>query len=1016
MTNETDTPSAPSTPSDDLNSISSQTSPGAGSPDGSGAGDDAAPTSKKTSKRTTKKTTKKPAAKKTTKKVAKKPAAKKTTKKVVKKAAAKKTAKKTTKKTSAKPADEQSETDTGADAEPVETTRVEAVETAESEPSKPAAKKTAKRSSKRAPRRAPSAGDALESGDLAASEQADAEMIVNYVPGEECRIAIVEDGQLEEFYSEPTGSVSRVGNIYVGRVTNVESSIQAAFVDFGLPENGFLHSSDIHPRYFPSGSDTEQVGKKTPRRERPPIQQCLKKGQEIIVQVLKEGVGTKGPSLTSYLSVPGRYLVMMPDMDSLGVSRKEDDEEKRREAKRILSQLDIPSGFGFILRTAGFGRTKAELKRDLAYLQRLWLDMEKRRRKGNKPRLLYSESDLLLRSMRDLVGAHITRVVIDDPSALERAARFLKIVSPRSQAKLASYDGARPVFYAFGIEDQIKMIHSREVPLRSGGRLIIDQTEALVAIDVNSGKSRGAKDAETNAYKTNLEAVDVICRQLRLRDLGGLVISDLIDMRHLRHRQAIEQRFLERLKTDRAKSTILPISQFGILEMTRQRMRGSQESLNFADCQTCKGRGLVQRPDSVTAEALRQLADILQHDKVDRAELVVHSKIAGSLLTTRRASLTRVELRSGKKVDVRVSETHALDRVTIYAYDASGNDLDADRFRATKQAPQVTPYDPGEIPDDGDDGFAADLKSEAAAQSTSALAEQLLHVSKAETDDSLMEIAEGDLPPEGDGQGEGGKKKRRRRRGGRGRRKEGEEQDQGENAGRDDSGSRQSDNQSDSSDSQSEPTYANPKAEDGTDGSEGDESRDGEARDGEAREGDASGEGGKKKRRRRRRGGRGRRAEGENAEGEQTEGQRAQGEQGDSDSHESNNASVLEPTAAEPVGTGPKAPRAVASDDHAEENTEDRGDAPRKKRSRRGGRNRSGSKGEGSSGESSPSREGSSSSESSSAAKPKPTAKPKPSSSAEPKAAAAPVKKKRRTLYSSTRRKLSGAEAERPKD
>ena len=213
------------------------------------------------------------------------------------------------------------------------------------------------------------------------------QMVINYVPGEECRVAVLEDGRLEEFHTERAGSVSFVGNIYVGRVTNVEPSIQAAFVDFGLESNGFLHVSDIHPMYFPGSDDkTEQIGRKTPRRERPPIQACLRRGQEIVVQVLKEGINTKGPTLTSYISIPGRYLVMLPDMDRVGVSRKVEDEELRREMRQALDSLELPEGFGFILRTAGEGKGKAELKRDLAYLQRLWKDMEKRRKSGGKPR------------------------------------------------------------------------------------------------------------------------------------------------------------------------------------------------------------------------------------------------------------------------------------------------------------------------------------------------------------------------------------------------------------------------------------------------------------------------------------------------------------------------------------------------------------------------------------------------------------------------------------------------------
>ncbi len=591
-------------------------------------------------------------------------------------------------------------------------------------------------------------------------------MLINYVPGEECRVAIVEDGKLEEFHAERVDAVSRVNNIYVGKVTNVEAGIQAAFVDFGVEENGFLHVSDLHPRYFPGEEDaTEQVGKKTPRRERPPLQECLKRGQEVIVQVLKEGVGTKGPTLTSYLSIPGRYLVMMPLMDKVGVSRKVEDEEQRAKMREILDQLELPEGFGFILRTAGFERTKAELKRDLAYLLRLWKDMEQRLKQGKKPRLLYSESDLLVRALRDFVTNDVSEIVIDDEGALKRASRFMKIVAPRSSVKLLHYTGRRPLFHAFGVEPQISNMHAREVPLPSGGRLVIDETEAVVAIDVNSGKSRSARDAETNAYRTNLEAADEICRQIRLRDLGGIIINDLIDMRASKHRKAIEQRYRERLKRDRAKSTILPISGFGILEMTRQRMRGSHESVHFHECPTCHGRGLVQRPSSVASDALRELAALLEHDQVARVELVVSPRVAGELLSNKRRSLSRVERRSGKHADVRVSETLPVDRFSLYAYDASGADIDVSRLPAPK-APEseLKPWEdaPGDEAWALDPGEAPPPEAEAAEEEQSVEPEPTPHP------------IEMDGPEEGDeGAGEGGGKKKRRRRRRRRRRRKG---------------------------------------------------------------------------------------------------------------------------------------------------------------------------------------------------------------------------------------------------
>jgi ribonuclease E len=691
-----------------------------------------------------------------------------------KKRTRKKASRKTTKK---KAASDNADADDSTDA-PTEPDTAESESESESESSnttkkKPARKKSTKKaaSTKKTTRKKSSAkkddtdDDKPSSSSSGSSKGPRTEMVVNYVPGEDCRIAILEDGNLEEFFSEHTDKVSRVGNIYVGRVANVEPAIQAAFIDFGGEENGFLHITDLHPQYFSKHSDdkVERVGKKTPHRQRPPIQEALKRGQEIIVQVQKEGVGTKGPSLTSYLSIPGRFLVMMPGMDKTGVSRKEEDDEKRKAAKEILGALDLPEGFGFILRTAGFDRNKTELKRDLAYLKRLWSDMEKRRKGGKKPRLLYTESDLLLRTVRDLLSSEMDRVVIDSLPALKRVARFIKIAAPRAQAKLAHYAGTAPVFHAFGVEEQIEAIHAREVPLPSGGRLVIDQTEALVAIDVNSGKSRAARDAETNAFKTNLEAVDAICRQLRLRDLGGLVVNDMIDMRHASHRKEIENRFKERLKRDRAKTTVAPISPFGLLEMTRQRMRGSMESQHFAECPVCKGRGLVKRPGSVADSAIRELAAIVDHPKVARVELVVSPRVASELLSTRRSALVRVELMSQKKIEVRVVDTLGVGRFAIYAYEENGNDLDVEKI-ATQQRPKPTIVEWKDT-EEGAETWAVDPTEEGDETTVLKLAEEFAKRAEAVENAELPIDDSRPLDDDDDSEGSGKKKRKRRRRG-----------------------------------------------------------------------------------------------------------------------------------------------------------------------------------------------------------------------------------------------------------
>ena len=499
------------------------------------------------------------------------------------------------------------------------------------------------------------------------------EMIINHVPGEECRIAIAEDGKLEEFYQERASTQSHVGNIYKGRVVNVEPAIQAAFVDFGLERNGFLHITDLHPKYFP-GPDREafeKVGKKTARHERPPIQQCVKRGQEVLVQVLKEGIGTKGPTVTSYLSIPGRFLVMMPDMQRLGVSRKVEDDDARKEMRDILKTLDPPKDFGFIVRTAGIGQTKTDLKRDLSYLARLWKDIESKRKARGKFGELYAESDLVIRTIRDVFSSDIDRIVCDDPVAARRARDFLAVANPRAKSKVVHYDDPVPVFDRMGIEPQIANISAREVPLPSGGALVIDSTEALVAVDVNSGKSRAARDAETNAYKTNLEAVDEIARQLRLRDLGGLVVLDLIDMRPAKNRKAVESRFKANLKKDRSRTRVGGISQFGLLEMTRQRMRPSLRSSIYRECAQCTGRGYAMSPESVVLSVMRQLALVMHRDDVARIELTISPDVAFHILNRKRGELVDLESRYGKRVMVRVGGG-TIDHIGMAAFNATG--------------------------------------------------------------------------------------------------------------------------------------------------------------------------------------------------------------------------------------------------------------------------------------------------------------------------------------------------------
>ncbi|MEY4119378.1 MAG: Ribonuclease, partial [Planctomycetota bacterium] len=509
-------------------------------------------------------------------------------------------------------------------------------------------------------------------------------VIVNDVPGDETRIAILEQGKLVQFFSERAATSTNVGSIYKARVVNVEPAIQAAFVDFGEGANGFLHISDLHPKYFPanrgdSEKSVEKVGKKIPRRARPLIQDALKRGMEITVQVLKEGLGSKGPTVTSYLSIPGRLLVMMPDMDNVGVSRKVDDEDSRRKMRKILDSLNLPEGFGFILRTAGFDATRTELARDAQYLTRLWSVMAKRMDAVGAPCQLYTEGDILLRTIRDSIDVSVDGIVCDSESSFHRAKAFLEVVSPRTATKVHFWDRRMPVFHAFDVERQVDMIHAREVPLPSGGALVIDQAEALVAIDVNSGRSRSARDSETNAYQTNQEAVDEIARQLRLRDLGGVIVNDLIDMRSVKHRREIEDRLKKHFQKDRAKTTVSQISEFGIVEMTRQRMRPSLRKTHYMECPHCQGLGEIRMPDTVASDAIRRIQYTLDMQQVARIEVVCSAKVAAVLLSKKRRTLVELEDLFGKKIAVRISDAIAVDRVDLYAYDERNADVELDR-------------------------------------------------------------------------------------------------------------------------------------------------------------------------------------------------------------------------------------------------------------------------------------------------------------------------------------------------
>ncbi len=553
------------------------------------------------------------------------------------------------------------------------------------------------------------------------------EMLINVAQPEECRIAIVEDGSLEELYIERTSQDNYVGNIYKGKVVNLEPSIQAAFVDFGVGRNGFLHISDVEPQYYAQGGfdpskpidfggarsradvdlgdddddvDVDETGERVEPREgqrseggrdrgrrqrpprpgarpriKPPIQDILRRGDEVLVQVIKEGIGTKGPTLSTYISIPGRYLVLMPALGRVGVSRKIEDDDVRRKLRDVMLELNPPKGLGFIVRTAGIDRTKRELSRDMAYLLRLWKVIVRRIKKFPAPIDIYEESDMIIRTIRDIFTGDVDSIYIDEPSAYERAKEFLQIVMPRYVSRLQLYEGKEPLFHRYNLDREIALIHQRKVPLRQGGSIVIDQTEALVAIDVNSGSFRADDSAEETAYQMNLLAAREIARQLRLRDLGGVVVNDFIDMRKEKHRRNVERALRDAVKRDRARTKILRTSPFGLIEMTRQRIRPSLKRSVYKDCPGCNGSGVVKTAESMAIEVVRLLILATQHPDVSKITVSVADDVATYLNNKKRRELSRLEEENEIWVQIFGAEDASPEHLSIECHDAQGREL-----------------------------------------------------------------------------------------------------------------------------------------------------------------------------------------------------------------------------------------------------------------------------------------------------------------------------------------------------
>ena len=483
-------------------------------------------------------------------------------------------------------------------------------------------------------------------------------MLINAAEGEESRLAVVENEQLEEIYVERAAEDNCVGNIYKGVIVNVEPSIQAAFVDFGGEKNGFLHISDVMPLYGRRNGNPAD-GK------RADIQTILQKGQEVLVQITKDQIGAKVPTLTTYISLPGRCLVLMPSINKCGVSKKITDESERRQLRELLRGLNPPPGMGYIIRTAVLDRSREELARDLQYLLNLWRAIQERVKKQPAPSMLYRESDLVIRTIRDLLGSEIDEIVTDSREIHDKAREFLRLLVPGFEERVSLYDEVKPLFHRFGIEHQIEQIYNRRVPLPSGGSIVLEQTEALVAIDVNSGKFKEKSNLEETAFRTNIEAAEAIVRQIRLRDLGGLIVCDFIDMREDRHRNQVERLIRQHLRKDRARVRVARMSKFCIVEMTRQRVRESLKQAAYQICAHCAGSGFVKTRESMALHVTRELKNRLSERIGSKIEVVAHPEVASMLSDHRKAVIQELQKRNRSPIVVRGHKDYRFEEFRI---------------------------------------------------------------------------------------------------------------------------------------------------------------------------------------------------------------------------------------------------------------------------------------------------------------------------------------------------------------
>ncbi|MGE4265076.1 MAG: ribonuclease E/G [Desulfovibrio sp.] len=471
-------------------------------------------------------------------------------------------------------------------------------------------------------------------------------MFIGVLPGELVEVVLTEDGAVQEYYVEMLHQAKAKGNIYKGYIHNIDSALQAAFVNYGAERNGFLQIDEVHPEYY-QGSYPLKKGARYPL-----MQKVLKAGQEVLVQVVKEPTGKKGAFVTSYLSLPGRYFVYTLGRDQQGVSRKIEDEKERERLKGVIDQISPPDGVGLIVRTAGIGRAKTELMRDYKYLHRLWGDIKKKVQTEKAPALVYKEMELSVRAARDYLTQEVSEVWVDDPDTAAQIREYVALAFPKSPDMVKVHtEHDRTLWERFGLTKQVEQIYSREVTLPSGGRLVFDHTEALTSVDINSGKIGGEQSFAKMALKTNTEAAQEIARQLRLRDIGGQIVIDFIEMKDGKHLREVEKVMRQALKSDRARTDVSGISPFGLMELVRQRLGSSAISVSTEPCPCCGGTGIRRNLEWQAMQTMKTIHRLLRRPSCPNPlQVPVGQELALYMLNNKRELLTEM----GARVDTRV--------------------------------------------------------------------------------------------------------------------------------------------------------------------------------------------------------------------------------------------------------------------------------------------------------------------------------------------------------------------------